>query len=83
MGFEPVTFGTAARRSTAAVGRNLGDMGDRGIILLLMTYDLPYNKDLWAWGIDPTLRGSVHSQMIDRNRRVEKYGRRRGFLCII
>ena len=60
MGFEPVTFGTAARRSTAAVGRNLGDMGDRGIILLLMTYDLPYNKDLWAWGIDPRLRGSVH-----------------------
>jgi len=56
-----VTFGTAARRSTAAVGRNLGDMGDRGIILLLMTYDLPYNKDLWVRGIDPTLRGSVHS----------------------
>ena len=55
-----MTFGTAARRSTAAVGRNLGDMGDRGIILLLMTYDLPYDKDLWAWGIDPILRGSVH-----------------------
>ena len=78
-----MTFGTAARRSTAVVGRNLGDMGDRGIILLLMTYDLPYNKDLGAWGIDPTLEGSVHSQTIDRNRRVEKYGRRRGFLCII
>ena len=61
MGFEPVTFGTAAWHSTAAVGRNLGDMGDRGIILLLMTYDLPNNNDLWAMGIDPTLRGSVHS----------------------
>jgi len=35
-------------------------MGDRGIILLLMTYDLPNNKDLWARGIDPRLRGSVH-----------------------
>ena len=83
MGFEPVTFGTAAWHSTAVVGRNLGDMGDRGIILLLMAYNLPYNKDLWAWGIDPTLRGSVHFQTIDRNRRDEKYGRRRGFLCII
>ena len=39
-----MTFGTAARRSTAAVGRNLGDMGDRGIILLLMTYDLRTKK---------------------------------------
>ena len=67
MGLELVTFGTAARHYTAAVGRNLGDMGDRGIILLLMTYDLPYNKDLWARGINPTLRGSVHSQTIDRN----------------
>lgn len=83
MGLEPVTFGTAARRSTAAVGRNLGYMGDPGIILLLMTYDLPYNKDLWARGIDPSLRGSVHSQMIEGNCRFEKYGRRRGFLCII
>ena len=83
MGFEPVTFGTAARRSTAAVGGNLGDMGDRGFILPLMTYDLPYNKDLWARGIDPRLRGSVHSQTIDGNCRFEKYGRRRGFLCII
>ena len=59
MGFEPVTFGTAARRSTAAVGRNLGDMGDRGIILLLMTYDPPNGNGLQAWGIDPTLRRSV------------------------
>ena len=57
-----MTFGTAARRSTAAVGGNLGNMGDRGIILLLMTYDLPNNKDLWARGIDPRLRGSVHSR---------------------
>ena len=65
MGFEPVTFGTAARRSTAAVGGNLGNMGDRGIILLLMTYGPPNCKGLQAWGIDPTLRGSVHSQTID------------------
>ena len=61
VGFEPVTFGTAAWQSTAAVGRNLGDMGDRGIILLPMTYDPPNGKGLQAWGIDPTLRGSVHS----------------------
>ena len=59
MGFEPVTFGTAAWHSTAVVGRDLGDMGDRGIILLLMTYDPPNDKGLQAWGIDPTLRGSV------------------------
>ena len=61
MGFEPVTFGTAAWRSTAAVGGNLGDMGDRGIILPLMTHGPPNCKGLQAWGIDPTLRGSVHS----------------------
>ena len=56
-----MTFGTAARRSTAAVGGNLGDMGDRGIILLPMTYDPLNGTGLQAWGIDPTLRGSVHS----------------------
>ena len=61
MGFESVTFGTAAWQSTAAVGRNLGDMGDRGIVRLSMTYDPPNGKGLQAWGIDPTLRGSIHS----------------------
>ena len=59
MGFEPVTFGTAAWHSTAVVGRDLGDMGDRGTILLPMTYDPPNGNGLQAWGIDPTLRGSV------------------------
>ena len=59
MGFEPVTFGTAAWRSTAAVGGNLGDMGDRGIILLPMTYDPPNDNGLQAWGIDPIPRGSI------------------------
>ena len=54
-----MTFGTAAWHSTAAVGRNLGDMGDRGIILLLMTYDPPNGNDLQAWGIDPIPRGSI------------------------
>ena len=38
---------------------DLGDMGNRGTILLPMTYDPPNNKGLQAWGIDPTLRGSV------------------------
>ena len=56
-----MTFGTAAWHSTAEVGSDLGDMGDRGTILLLMTYDPPNDKSLQAWGIDPTLRGSVHS----------------------
>ena len=54
-----MTFGTAAGHSTAEVGSDLGDMGDRGTILLLMTYDPPNDESLQAWGIDPTLRGSI------------------------
>ena len=42
-----MTFGTAARRSTAAVGRNLGDMGDRGIILLLIIFSLSLHTELY------------------------------------
>ena len=56
-----MTFGTAAWHSTAEVGSDLGDMGDRGTILLLITYDPPNEESLQAWGIDPTLRGSIHS----------------------
>ena len=59
MGFEPLTSGTAAWQSTAEVGGDLGGMGDRGTILLLMTYDPPNDERLQAWGIDPTLRGST------------------------
>ena len=54
-----MTFGTAAGHSTPEVGGDLGDMGDRGTILLLMTYDPPNEESLQAWGIDPTLRGSI------------------------
>ena len=54
-----MTFGTAAWHSTAEVGSDLGDMGDRGTILLQMTYDPPNDKCHSGWGIDPTLRGST------------------------
>ena len=78
-----MTFGTAAWHSTAEVGSDLGDMGDRGTILLLMTYDPPNNK------CHPDGESILHFVarlsvlVIDGNHRDEKYGRRRGFLCII
>ena len=78
-----MTFGTAAWHSTAEVGSDLGDMGDWGIILLLMPYDPPNNKCLQDGESIPHFVGRFSILAIDRNRRDEKYGRRRGFLCII
>ena len=83
MGFEPVTFGTAAWHSTAEVGSDLGDMGDRGTILLLMTYDPPNNKCHLDGESIQHFMGRLSVLVIDGNHRDEKYGRRRGFLCII
>ena len=48
VGFEPVTFGTAARHPTADLGNNLGDIGNRGTILLPMTYNPTEWKSTWT-----------------------------------
>ena len=78
-----MTFGTAAWHSTAEVGSDLGDMGDWGIILLLMPNDPPNNKCLQDGESITHLVGRLSVLAIDGNHRDEKYGRRRGFLCII
>ena len=78
-----MTFGTAAWPSTAEVGSDLGDMGDRGTILLLMTYDPPNNKCHQDGESIQHFMGRLSVLVIDGNHRDEKYGRRRGFLCII
>ena len=78
-----MTFGTAAWHSTAEVGSDLGDMGDWGTILLLMTYEPPNNKSHQDGESIQHFMGRLSVLVIDGNHRDEKYGRRRGFLCII
>ena len=83
VGFEPVTFGTAARHPTADLGNNLGDIGNQRTILLPITYDPTEWKRHLDRGSNQILVGRSLVQANDGNHRAEKYGRRRGFLCII